>query len=326
MSSAAISLVAVLAVIYGVKHAAEHGLGSVAALALAGGLVLGALFARRQRSLADPLIDLRLFRVPAFCVALAANTLAIFVISGAFLFITQYMQLALGLSALEAGLWMPPSAGAFVAGSMLAPVLARRLSAARVVRAGLVLAAAGLFVLTRIDDASSLALLLTASLLMDSGLALVFVLGTDLIVGSAPPERAGAASAISETGAELGGALGIAILGSIGAAVYRSEMAGAVPADAPLAAAEAARDTLGGAVDAADQLPAGMLDVAVSAFTHGLQIASGLTAVLALGVALVSAWLLREGPASPVEGAVAATGAAAGDRARCPGLVVPQES
>jgi MFS transporter, DHA2 family, multidrug resistance protein len=321
VTSAAMSLFAVLAVIYGAKHAVEHGLGSAAVLSIVAGLALGALFVRRQRTLTDPLIDLRLFAVPAFAISLAANTLALFVIGGAFLFIAQYMQLVAGLSALEAGLWMLPSAGAFIAGSMLAPMLVRRVSAAHVVSAGLLLAAAGLAALTRIDDASSLTLLIAGSVTMDIGLALVIVLGTDLIVASAPPERAGAASGISETGAELGGALGIAVLGSIGAAIYRGEMAGVVPADAPQAAAEAARDTLGGAVQAADQLPAGLLDDAVAAFTHGLQIASAATAVLALGVAILSAYLLREPDA-----AAGAAGHAAGDRGLCGGAIVAQES
>jgi DHA2 family multidrug resistance protein-like MFS transporter len=317
VTSAAMSLFAVLAVIYGAKHTVEHGLGSAAALSIAAGIAVGALFARRQRTVTDPLIDLRLFAVPAFAISLAANTLALFVIGGAFLFIAQYMQLVAGLSALEAGLWMLPSASAFIVGSMLAPMLVRRVSAAHVVSGGMLLAATGLAMLTRIDDASSLALLVAGSVTMDIGLALVIVLGTDLIVASVPPERAGAASGISETGAELGGALGIAVLGSVGAAVYRGEMAAVVPADAPHAAVEAARDTLGGAVQAADQLPAGLLDDAVAAFTHGLQIASAATAVLALGVAILSAYLLRETDAGAD---------VAADRGLCATAIVAQES
>ena len=322
VTSAAMSLFAVLAVIYGAKHAVEHGVGSVAAGSIAAGLAMGALFVRRQRSLTDPLIDLRLFAVPAFAVSLAANTLALFVIGGAFLFIAQYMQLVVGLSALEAGLWMLPSASAFIVGSMLAPMLVRHVSAAHVVSGGLLLAAAGLAVLTRVEDASSLSLLIAGSVTMDVGLALVIVLGTDLIVASAPPERAGAASGISETGAELGGALGIAVLGSVGAAIYRGEMAGAVTADAPHAAAEAARETLGGAVQAADQLPVGLLDDAVAAFTHGLHVASAATAVLAVGVAVLSAFLLRE--TNP--DVDTADRAAAGDRGLCGPAIVAQES
>ena len=254
--SAALSLAAVLAVIYGLKQIAEDGLGWPPALSIVAGLAIGAVFVRRQQRLADPLIDLRLFRVPAFSASLATYTLGIFVAFGAFLFIAQYLQLVLGLSPLEAGLWTVPSSGAFIVGSMLTPMIVRRVRPAFVMAAGLALAAAGFGVLTQVDGASGLAVLVTGSVVFSLGLAPVFTLATDLIVGTAPPERAGAASAISETGSEFGGALGIAILGSIGTAVYRGEMADAVPTGVPPEAAELARDTLGGAVAAAGHLEA----------------------------------------------------------------------
>ena len=176
---------------------------------------------------------------------------------------------------------------------MLAPVLARRLPAGYVVAAGLMLAATGLAALTQVEVGSGLALLVVSSVVTDLGLALVVTLSTDLIVGSAPPERAGAASAISETGTELGGALGIALLGSIGTAVYRSQVAAAVPADAPPHAAAAARDTLAGAVAAGDELPAGVLHAASAAFTQGLQLAAGVSAALAAAAAILAVARLR---------------------------------
>jgi MFS transporter, DHA2 family, multidrug resistance protein len=289
IASASMSLFSVLAVIYGVKRVAEGSLGSLAALSIAAGLAVGLLFVRRQQALKDPLVDLRLFRVPAFSASLAANTLAIFVAGGAFLFTAQYLQLVLGMSALEAGLWMLPSATAFVAGSMLAPMLVRRARPAHVVTGALMVAAVGLGALTQIATGSGLTLLIVSSVVTDLGLAVVVTLSTDLIVGSAPPERAGAASAISETGTELGGALGIAILGSLGTAVYRSQIADAVPADAPAHAATAARDTLGGAVASADQLPSTVLQAATEAFTHGFQLAAGASAALVAAVAILTA-------------------------------------
>jgi DHA2 family multidrug resistance protein-like MFS transporter len=294
LPSASMSLFAVLAVIYGVKQVAQGGVGAPALLSVASGIAVGVLFVRRQRNLADPLIDLRLFRVPAFSTSVAANTLAIFVVGGSFLFIAEYLQLVLELSPLEAGLYLLPSAVAFVAGSMLAPVLTRRAQPASIVAGGLALAALGLATMTQVEAGSGLTLLIVSSVVTDLGLALVVTLSTDLIVGSAPPERAGAASAISETGAELGGALGIAVLGSIGAAVYRSEIAHAVPADTPEHAASAARDTLGGAVAAADQLPISVLNAATEAFTHGLEVATGTAAVLVAAVAVLATVLLRK--------------------------------
>jgi DHA2 family multidrug resistance protein-like MFS transporter len=125
----------------------------------------------------------------------------------------------------------------------------------------------------------------------------VFTLTQELVVGSAPPERAGAASGISETGAELGGALGIAVLGSVGTAVYRSELATSLPVGVPAAAAEVARDTLGAAIGVAGQLPdrvgAELLEVAGAAFVRGLHLTAGISAAVALGAALVTVALLR---------------------------------
>ncbi|MGQ0571418.1 MAG: MFS transporter [Armatimonadota bacterium] len=300
--SAVLSLAAVLAVIFGLKQIAQDGLALVPALSILGGLAVGIVFLRRQLKLADPLIDLRLFRIPAFSASLATYGLGILVLFGGFLFLPQYLQLVLGLSPLEAGLWSLPWAGAFIVGSMLTPLIVRRVRPAFVMAAGLALAAVGFGVFTQVDAASGLAVIVTGSVAFSLGLAPVFTLTTDLIVGSAPPERAGAASAISETGAEFGGALGIAILGSIGIAVYRSGMAGAVPAGIPLEAAAVARDTLGGAVAIAGQLPehlgAALVDAARVAFVQGLQLIAAISAVGSIGLAVFVAVVLRRVPAS----------------------------
>jgi DHA2 family multidrug resistance protein-like MFS transporter len=298
LTSAAMSLVGVLAVIYGLKLTAEDGLGWLPAMSTAAGLAVGIVFLLRQRTLANPLLDLRLFRVPAFGASLATHTLAFFAIGGAFFFTAQYLQLVLGLSPLRAGMWTVLPFGAFIVGSMLAPPIVRRVRPAFVMGAGLVLAAVGFGMLTQVDGASGLAPLVTGSVVFSLGLAPVFTLATDLIVGSAPPERAGAASAISETGSEFGGALGIAVLGSIGTAVYRDQVTTGVPASIPPEAAEAARATLGGAVAAAGQLPdrlgAPLLDAAREAFVHGLQVTAVISAVIAMSLAILVTVLLRQ--------------------------------
>jgi DHA2 family multidrug resistance protein-like MFS transporter len=258
------------------------------------GLAVGAAFVRRQRRLADPLIDPSLFRAPAFSTTLAANTLALFAIVGTDLYVAQYLQLVLGLSPLEAGLWTLPSAAGFIAGSTAAPALARRYPAAFVVAGGLAIAGLGAALLVQVDGSTGLAVLVTATVVIAAGTAQAVTLATDLIVGAAPPERAGAASAMSETATELGGALGVAILGSIGTAVYRSELADAVPSGVSQPAADAARDTLGAAVAAADRLPASVLDAAHHAFAHGLQVAAVVGALAMLATAVLAAILLRE--------------------------------
>jgi DHA2 family multidrug resistance protein-like MFS transporter len=296
LRSAAMSLAAVLLVIWGLKQLAQDGLGLPPALSILAGLGVGVVFVRRQQTLTDPLLDLRLFRSPAFSAALATNILDFFVAFAAFLFIAQYLQLVLGLSPLQAGLWMLPSSAGFIVGSLLTPLLVRRARPAWVMAAGMVLAAVGFGLFTQLDG-TGLAVLVTGSVMFSLGSAPMTTLATDLMVGTAPPERAGAASGISETSSEFGGALGIAILGSIGTAVYRSQMTDAVPAAVPAEAAAAARDTLGGAVAAAGQLPdqlgAALLDTAREAFTQGLQLSFAISAAVAIGIAVLVAALLR---------------------------------
>jgi DHA2 family multidrug resistance protein-like MFS transporter len=304
LPSAALSLVAVLAAVYGLKQLAQNGPGWPPVGCILAGLLAGAGFVRRQRRLADPLIDVRLFANRAFSAALATNLLSFFVGFGALLFIAQYLQLVLGLSPLQAGLWSLPASAALILGSMAVPLLARRAPPVAVIAAGLALAAAGFGLLTQLGGTTGLAVLVTGSVIFSLGLAPVDTLATDLAVGAARPERAGAASAITETSAEFGGALGIAVLGVIGTAVYRGQMAGAIPDGVPHQAAAAARDTLGGAVAAAGQLPhrlgAALLEAARQAFTHGLHAAAAASAAAALAFAILVVVLLRGArPGSP---------------------------
>jgi DHA2 family multidrug resistance protein-like MFS transporter len=308
LRSAALSLAGVLAVIYGLKQAAQDGFGWLPALAIVVGLALALAFVNRQRRLADPLLDMRLFRVPAFSASLVTYTLGTFVLFGSFLFIFQYLQLVRGLSPLTASLWAMPSFAAFIVSSTVVPPIVRRVRPGLVMTGGLVLAAVGFGLLALVDSGSGLALLVTATVIFSVGLAPVIILATDLIVGAAPPERAGAAAAISETGSEFGGALGIAILGTIGTALYRSRLADALPAGVPPDAADAARDTLGGAVSVADSgdlqppLAAELLETARGAFTDGLQAAAITSAVVAASAAVVAAVVLRRARVGPEAG------------------------
>jgi DHA2 family multidrug resistance protein-like MFS transporter len=303
LPSAGMSLAAVLLVIYGLKQLAQDGLGWPPALSMLAGLGVGLMFVRRQRRAAEPLLDLRLFANRAFSAALATNTLGFFVAFGALLFIAQYLQLVLGLSPLQAGLWTMPSGGGFILGSMLTPLLVRHIRPAFVMAGGLALAAVGFGLLTQVDAASGLAVLVTGSVVFSVGLAPVFTLAADLATGAAPPARAGAASAISETSSEFGGALGIAILGSVATAIYRGQITDAVPAGVPTQAAAAARDTLGGVVAVVGQLPGRLgtelLDAARQAFTQGLQLTFAVSAAVAIGGAILVVSLLRHVGAGP---------------------------
>ena len=297
LGSAALSLAAVLAVIYGLKQLALDGLGWPPTLSILAGLALGVVFVRRQRVLPEPLLDLSLFANRAFSAALVVNTLDFFVSFAALLFLAQYLQLVLGLSPLRAGLWMLPSSMGFIVGSLLTPLLVRRARPAHVMAVGMALAAVGFALLTQLDAAAGLAVLVTGSVAFSLGSAPMTTLATDLMVGTAPPQRAGAASGVSETSSELGGALGIAILGSLGGAVYRAQVADAVPTGIPAQAAQAARDTLGGALAVAGQLPdqlgAPLLEAARQAFTDGLQVVFAVSAAIAVAIVILVAALLR---------------------------------
>jgi MFS transporter, DHA2 family, multidrug resistance protein len=300
LPSAALSVVAVLLVILGLKQLAKDGLGWPPGMSVLAGLAVGVVLVRRQQALADPLIDLRLFHTPAFSTSVVTNTLGIFVMFGTFPFVAQYLQLGVGLSPLQAGLWLLPSGGAAVLGSILVPVVLRRVRPGFAMVGGLVFMAVGPGLLTQVHEASGLAMVVAASVAMPLASGLVFLPATGLVVGAAPPQRAGAAAAISQTGWEFGGALGIAVLGSIGIAVYRSGMADGIPAGVAPEEAAAARDSLGGAVGGAVRLPsdlgAALLDVARASFTQGLHVAAAVSVAVAIGLAIVVAVLLREPP------------------------------
>ena len=296
LASAALSLVAVLAVIYGIKTLAKDGVAVASAAPVLAGLALGAAFVDRQRRLASPMIDLALFRRPAFRLALGANTLAFAVVFGIEVFVAQYFQLVLGYSPLQAGLWSVPGAAAFVVGAQLTPPLAARVRPPVAMLGGIFVAIVGVALLTQATTADGPGLVVAGIVMLSLGLAPLFTLAADLAIGSAPPERAGAASGISETSSELGGALGLAILGTVGTAVYRDRTAGAFSADVP----ESASDTLGGAVEAAGRLPqlpaADLLEPAREAFTQGLQVAATVSGILVVAAAVMVARLLRHDP------------------------------
>jgi MFS transporter, DHA2 family, multidrug resistance protein len=203
--------------------------------------------------------------------------------------IAQYLQLVIGLSPLAAGLWSAPSGIAFVVGAMLTPRIANHLRPPHVIAIGFVIAAFGFFLLTQTGTRHDLAVVATAYAVFSLGLAPVFTLASDLIVSTAPPERAGAAAGISEMSTELGGALGIALLGSVVTFIYRGVMTGALDGDLPPDAVAAARDTLGGARSAAealpDQLGAALITLSRSAFVEAFQT----TALASAAIALIAA-------------------------------------
>lgn len=316
--SAGLSLAAVLSVIYGLKRIAQDGPSATALMFVVIGALLGTAFVRRQLKLADPLIDLRLFHLPAFRSSLVMYGGCILVSYGGFLFIPQYLQLVLGLSPFRGGLWTLPWAIGFVLGSLATPALARRIRPALIMSWGLVLSAAGYFLLALAGStASSLALFGVANFIMTLGASPLFTLTNDIIIGSAPPERAGAASGISETCAEFGGAVGIAIFGSIGVAIYRGMLAQSVGIGLSPEVTRIALATLGGAVAVSHQLPAQLAAVLVGAareaFLRGFVLCAVISGVGSLAFAIYAARTFRRAAPLPRHTAEHEIGIVAGD-------------
>ncbi|TXL83813.1 MFS transporter [Streptomyces sp. IB2014 016-6] len=283
-ASMGLLVLSLLAGVYGLKKLAVEGVAVIPALILLAGLALGVWFVARQRGLTHPLIDMALFRERTFSASLGGMGLALFVMSGSQFFIAQYLQMVVGLSPLEAGLASLPGSLGGVAGSLLAPVALRWMRAAYAMTGGLVIAAAGFVVLAQAGADSGPATVMVALALLNIGVSPTVVLGTDMMINSAPPEKAGAVSAISDTSHELGLGLGIAVLGSVGGAVYRNQVSGELPAGLPEGAAASIEDSIGNAVDEISRLPEGLataaLDVAREAFTHGLVLVSVVCGVL----------------------------------------------
>ncbi|RBM11811.1 MFS transporter [Streptomyces sp. PT12] len=301
--SVVLSLAAILPVIYGLKEIAKDGLSPVPVLALLAGLAGAVLFVRRQRTLDSPLLDFGLFGNPTFRAALVTLLVSMLVAGGTYLFVTQFLQLVGGLSPMRAGLYLLPAAIALIVTSVVSPIAASRFRPAHVVAVGLVLSAAGHVMLATADSTSGIAQVVTGFAFVYGGGGPLIALGTDIVVGSAPPEQAGSASAISETSTELGMALGVATLGSLGTAVYRGGV------DLPAQIQDGTGDTLAGALEAARDLPA---DVAAAltesgraAFTDGMNVIGGLGALLALGSAVLVAAVIKSPPTGGGDGSAA---------------------
>ncbi|MFI5999824.1 MFS transporter [Streptomyces sp. NPDC051366] len=304
--SVPLSTAAVLPVVYGLKEIAAEGLEPLYALSVAVGLAFGFAFVRRQRSRDDAMVARALFRGRGFGAGIALNTIAAFAMMGSAYFTTQYLQSVLGMGTLEAALWSLAPSLLIGAAAPVSAALAQKTDRAYVIAGGFILAAVG-FTLISLVGSDSLWLLLTGAGVLASGLVTVMSLVSDMALASAPAEKAGSAASLLETGSEFGGALGMAVLGSLGTAVYRSDLPGAEPA-VNAVMPSGTRETLGGAVATAHQLggAAGeqVLALAREAFVHGMQYAAwgGAALLLAGGVLAVA---LTRGLGAPAPAAAA---------------------
>ncbi len=298
LTSVALYLAAVLPAIYGFKEIARNGWQPVPIATVGAGVAFGVLCVRRQWRLANPLFDLRLFRNRTFRSVVTIFLLVGVVQSGAFLMVNLYLQLVEGLSPLQAGLRLLPAAFAMIAATMAAPRIASRIRPASVMAASLVISAAGYLVISRVPASMGVTALMVGLAITNVGVGPIVALGYGLVLSAAPPEKAGSAASVNETGGEFGVALGIALLGTLGTAIYRFKMEDAIPAGVRADIADAARESISGAVSAAAHVPgrigAGLLEAAHQAFTTALNTVAGISAIVFVGLAVLAAISLRE--------------------------------
>jgi DHA2 family multidrug resistance protein-like MFS transporter len=254
------------------------------------GLLLAAVFVRRQLRHPHPMVDPALLRNRRYRTAVAGNALATFALVGNAVFMTAYLQLVLGYEPLVAALWsLLPSLGVG-ASAPTAASLARRFGPVAVSASALVVGAAGFAVLTR-ADISSLALVLVGASLLAGGLVAVMTVASDAVMASLDPARAGAGAAVSEASSELGGALGIALLGSAGAAAYHSYATSHLPgAIGRGPAGQSLPGALTGSATMPHELASRVVATAQAAYVHGLHVAAvaGAIALVAGAGALIT--------------------------------------
>ncbi|MFJ9774925.1 MFS transporter [Kitasatospora sp. NPDC101157] len=275
-----LSLVAVLLMLYGIKQLPVGDAPLVPVAALLAGTGVGYVFVRRQLRSERPLLDLRLLRSRPFTAVLVSLVLAGVAMAGTGLLVTQYLQSVLGRSPFASAVLFAPMGLAVAVGTMAAPRLAGRVERTTAIAGGLALSALGALLLAAVDqDAGSLPLVMTGIAVLALGTGPLFALGTWLVLGSVPPERAGSAASMSETGNYFGGSLGFALLGTVASAVYRARAGGG-------------SDSLAGAVEAARRLPAGpgaeLLHRAHSAFTAALHVNGLIAAALFAALAVLT--------------------------------------
>ena len=282
--SIALSLGTMVPIVYAIKEVAVHGLSPQVVVLLAVGAGSGILFVRRQLAAPSPMLDMRLFRHATFTGALLVNLLSVVALVGFLFFVAQHLQLIVGLTPMEAGIALLPGLVAMIVAGLVVVPISKRFSPRIVVPAALVLSIAGYVTIAAVAGTDSLLAIVAAFVALGIGIGMAETVSNELILSSAPPEKAGAASAVSETAYELGAVLGTAVLGGLLTALYRGSLV--LPGGLSPDAADAARETLAGAMHTADSLGGALGDALRDAAAHAFD--SGVTVTALIGAGLVA--------------------------------------
>jgi DHA2 family multidrug resistance protein-like MFS transporter len=288
-------LVTMTPLVFGVKHLAEAGFDVVTVVSMVVGVASGILFIRRQLRLEHPLLDLSLFRRASFSGAVVINLLSVTALVGGLFFVSQHLQLVLGLAPLDAGLVLLPGLIVMIVAGLVIVPISKRVRPGIVVPVALVVSAVGYASIAITGgDVSAFGIGL-AFVALGLGIGSAETVSNELVIASAPPEKAGAASGVSETAYELGAVLGTATLGTVLTASYRSSVV--LPDGLTAVQQQAAGETLGGAATVAEQLPGdlagALMESARHAFDSGVGVAAWIGVGLIVAAMLVAAIGLR---------------------------------
>lgn len=281
-----LSFGAMVPTIFGIKEIAQSGFSVINLALIVAGVALGVVFVRRQMRRENPMMDVSLFKNPVFSGSVSANLLSIFALVGFLYFITQHLQLVVGLSPTHAAYVLVPGLAITVIFGLLAAKLANYIRPSRLVVIGLLLNASAFLIVWLNTDGSVLGIMIAFAVL-GAGVGTAETISNDLILSAAPPTKAGAASAISETAYEVGSVLGTAVLGSVLAAAYRMNVV--IPKGVSAADHETASQTLGGAIDVAASLPAAQSNALLESAKHAFDSGQGTVAMVSVIVMLVAA-------------------------------------
>lgn len=283
--STVLSLAAMGPIVYGIKSLATDGVEGFGVQAIVLGVFCGIWFVRRQLRSETPMLDVRLFRQGSFGGAVVVNLFSVIALVGFLYFVSQHLQLIAGLSPVAAGLALLPGLVAMIAAGLLVVPVARRVRPRVLVPVALGLSASGYLVIALFAGSGSIGPIVLAFVLLGVGIGAAETVSNELILSSAPPAKAGAASAVSETAYELGAVLGTAILGSILAVQFRSGLV--LPSVLTDEQADAARETLAGAMTVADTLPGTIGEQLAASAAHAFD--AGVVVTSLIGVALMAA-------------------------------------